>query len=303
MQHLPDTPSSLRDAYPGASIQAIRTSPGCKASLEIARVGYALPGFGTARSDGDGDGFLLSVSLTSAERVLYCSNQPQPMPLSPDAVTIRRAGDAYRAELNTPFDFLYFRVSPDSLDQLSDDLGVARIRTLSCEPGQSDPVLARLGNALLPALADPGRAHPLFVDHLALAVQIHVAQAYGGVGPDTAPGLAPARGGLAGWQEKLAKEMLAADLLANVSISDVAQRCGLSRSYFIKAFRQTVGTTPHRWLLECRVEKAKLLLLKSDQAVADIARDCGFSDQSHLTRVFASTMGAPPAAWRRQNRC
>ncbi|MNY08621.1 Transcriptional activator NphR [compost metagenome] len=302
MPHLPDAPSSLHDAYPGASIQAIRTSPGCKAALEIARVGYAQPGFGTARSSGDGDGFLLSVSLTSTERVLYCSNEPRLMPLSPDEVTIRRAGDAYRAELNTPFDFLYFRISPDSLDQLSDDMGVARIRTLSCAPGQSDPVLAHLGNALLPALADPGRADPLFVDHLAQAVQIHMAQAYGGAASNKTHDLPPARGGLARWQEKLAKEMLAADLLANVSISDVAQGCGLSRSYFIKAFRLTVGTTPHRWLLECRVEKAKLLLLKSDCPVSDIAHDCGFSDQAHLTRVFASTMGAPPAAWRRQNR-
>ncbi|MNQ13510.1 Transcriptional activator NphR [compost metagenome] len=302
MHHLPPAPSSLHDAYPGASIQAIRTSPGCKAALEISRVGYARPGFGMARSAGDGGDFLLSVSLTGAQRVLYCADQPRPMPLSPDEITLRRAADPYRAELSTPFDFLYFRVAPESLDRLSGDLGMAPIRALSCPPGQSDPVLARLGNALLPALADPVRADPLFVDHLAMAAQIHMMQAYGCGAPDYAPDMPPARGGLAGWQETLAKEMLAADLLADVSISDVAQGCGLSRSYFIKAFRQTVGTTPHRWLLECRVDKAKLLLLNSDVPVSDIARDCGFSDQAHLTRVFASTVGAPPAAWRRQNR-
>ena len=301
MPALLDAPTSLLDAYPGASVQAIRTSPGCKAALEIARVGYARPGFGTARSAGHGDGFLLSVSLTGAQRVLYTPDLPRSTPLAPDEITIRRAGERYRAELSSPFDFLYFRVAPESLYRLSEDLGVPNVQTLSCEPGTSDPVLARLGNALLPALADPAHADPLFVDQMALAAQVHMIQAYGAaIGPQA--DLAPARGGLAAWQEKLARDMLTADLHADVSISDVAQGCGLSRSYFIKAFRQTMGTTPHRWLLECRVEQAKLMLLQSDAPVSDVARDCGFSDQAHLTRVFASVVGAPPAAWRRQNR-
>ncbi|MEN4918430.1 AraC family transcriptional regulator [Achromobacter spanius] len=302
MPALLDAPSSLHDAYPGASIQAIRTSPGCKAAMEIARVGYAHPGFGTARSDGDGDGFLLSVALTGARRVLYGAAPPRALPLAPDEITIRPADAPYRADLDTPFDFLYFRVAPESLHRLSEDLGVSSVQTLSCEPGSADPVLARLGNALLPALADPAHADPLFVDQLALAAQVHMIQAYGGGATASQADPAPARGGLAVWQQKLARDMLAADLLADVSISDVAQGCGLSRSYFIKAFRQTMGTTPHRWLLECRVERAKLLLLNSEAPVSDVARDCGFSDQAHLTRVFASVMGAPPAAWRRQNR-
>lgn len=302
MTALLDAPSSLRDAYPGAVIQAIRTSPGCDAALEIARVGYSQPGFGTARSQEDRDGFLLSVSLTRAQRILYYADERRPMPLAPGGVTIRRTDEPYRAELNSPFDFLYFRIEPESLHRVSEKLGVSNIRTLSCPPGQSDPVLAQLGNALLPALADPARADPLFVDQLALAAQVHMIHAYGGDALDTPVGPAASRGGLSVWQQELAREMLTADLLADVSISDVAQGCGLSRSYFIKAFRQTLGTTPHRWLLECRVEKAKLLLLDSDCPVSDIARDCGFSDQAHLTRVFASVVGAPPAAWRRQNR-
>ena len=44
------------------------------------------------------------------------------------------------------------------------------------------------------------------------------------------------------------------------------------------------------------------MLLNSGRSVAKIAGDCGFSDQAHLTRVFASTVGVPPAAWRRQHR-
>ena len=72
-----------------------------------------------------------------------------------------------------------------------------------------------------------------------------------------------------------------------------------SPSYFIKAFKTTTGRTPHRWLQEYRVGKAKGLLLRS-LSIAEIALECGFADQSHFTRVFRNVTGTPPGMWRRQ---
>jgi AraC-like DNA-binding protein len=85
----------------------------------------------------------------------------------------------------------------------------------------------------------------------------------------------------------------------------------LSASYFTRAFRQSLGTAPHQWLLRLRVERAKEQLLNSDASLADIAVGCGFADQSHFTRVFAKQIGVGPRAmaalkrtradpWRRQ---
>jgi hypothetical protein len=61
-----------------------------------------------------------------------------------------------------------------------------------------------------------------------------------------------------------------------------------------------VVRTPHRWLLERRVDRAKELLRHSSP-IAEIALECGFSDQSHFTRVFTNLMGVPPGVWRRQS--
>ena len=108
-----------------------------------------------------------------------------------------------------------------------------------------------------------------------------------------------ARGGLAPWQERRAKERLTADLSGNLSLSELARACRLSPSYFSQAFRQTVGSPPHQWLLTQRLERAKQLLLNTDQSLCEIALATGFADQSHFTRVFSVRIKASPAAWRR----
>jgi AraC-like DNA-binding protein len=101
-------------------------------------------------------------------------------------------------------------------------------------------------------------------------------------------------------QEARAKDMLLAKSQGNVSIEEIASACNLSRSYFIHAFRETTHRTPHQWLLERRIDRARDLLKHSDYSLSEIAIACGFSDQSHFTRIFSQWVGVPPGAWRRQ---
>ena len=99
-------------------------------------------------------------------------------------------------------------------------------------------------------------------------------------------------------QEGRAKELLRSRLDAALSVGEVAAACGLSRSYFTQAFRETTGQTPYQWLLAQRVQRARELLAASQLPLAAIASACGFADQSHFTRVFARATGLPPARWR-----
>lgn len=160
-----------------------------------------------------------------------------------------------------------------------------------------DPVMLHLTLALLSAIESPENASSLFVDYLALAFRAHVAHAYGGVAR-RAPS-ARSRGGLAPWQERRAKEIIMAELEQDVSLDRLAAECQLSRTHFARAFRQTTGMPPHRWLLARRVDKAKELLRLSQIRLADIALACGFADQSHFTKVFTRMVGTSPGAWRR----
>lgn len=108
-------------------------------------------------------------------------------------------------------------------------------------------------------------------------------------------------GGLALWQELRAKELLANRLSGPVSIGEIAAACELSRTHFSRAFKATMGQTPHQWLTALRIERAKCQLLGSKLALPEIATDCGFSDQSHFTRVFAAWTGASPRSWQRRH--
>lgn len=105
---------------------------------------------------------------------------------------------------------------------------------------------------------------------------------------------------LVDWQVKLAKTFLRSRLSEQVSIAEVASVCGLSTCYFIKAFTESVGVAPYSWLIAQRIERA-CLLIGRDQPLAQIALECGFTDQSHFTKAFAKQIGMTPARWRQQS--
>lgn len=111
-----------------------------------------------------------------------------------------------------------------------------------------------------------------------------------------------AGGGLAPWQVDLALRMLLRDLCADFTVESLARLCGLSRSYFSRAFKVSLGLPPHRWLMRCRIQRARDMLERTDDGIAAIALGCGFADQSHFTRIFRATTGSSPAAWRRLRR-
>jgi AraC family transcriptional regulator len=200
------------------------------------------------------------------------------------------------AEISCPFDCLQVYVPRTALDEMADEMGVRRVSTLAWPRGNQDPVMANLAKALEPALAKPTATETLFVDYIIMALQAHIAHVYGGM--RATPSLA--RGGLAPWQERRAKEFIDARLDGDLSIAELAEACELSRSHFSRAFKQSFGVTPHRWLTQRRVELAKARMIETKAPLSQIALDCGFSDQSHFTRVFSTVVNMSPALWRRE---
>jgi AraC family transcriptional regulator len=195
---------------------------------------------------------------------------------------------------------LMFYLPRSAFNAIADEGDASRIDDLQHPPGvgADDPVMRALAAAILPAFENPDRVSRLFLDHTTLAVAIHLTNAYGGRGLPHQP----KRGGLSHRNERRAKEIIEANLGGDVSVAVLAQECRMSAAHFARAFRQSTGIAPHRWLVLRRVEVSKDLLRNSTRAIADIARDCGFSDQSHFTRVFTNVVGVSPGAWRRENR-
>jgi AraC family transcriptional regulator len=95
------------------------------------------------------------------------------------------------------------------------------------------------------------------------------------------------------------KEFIADNVSENISLMDLAELVGLSRSQFGRAFKTSTGMSPHRYHLEQRLKLAKGLLTTSRQSLVEIALETGFSEQSHFNRVFRSLTGVTPVLWRR----
>ena len=200
--------------------------------------------------------------------------------------------------LDTPFDSLRFYIPQMALDEMANEAGIRRVKGLYAPNfGDRDLVMFGLAQALAAAMEQPGDGTAMFADFIALAFFAHIVRAYGSI-----PAGRNARGGLAPWQLQRARDFINANLAGDPSISEVANECGLSASYFVRAFKQTTGVPPYRWLTKQRVERAKELLQESGRELADVAQLCGFADQSHFTRVFSRSEGYSPGRWRRLHR-
>ncbi|MBN9220635.1 MAG: helix-turn-helix transcriptional regulator [Mesorhizobium sp.] len=193
---------------------------------------------------------------------------------------------------------LRVHISQRSLDELADDFGQPPIGSLRPTLGGADPVLFELGAAVLNKMQMFGGDDALFFDHLALAFQLHAAQTYGQL-----RAIDPLRGGLAPWQYRRATELMSARIAQGVTLAELAEACQLSVNYFARAFSRTAKMPAHKWLMNERIRQAKDLLLNMEMPAVEIAAACGFTDQSHFTRVFSQLEGKSPARWRRLRLC
>lgn len=186
------------------------------------------------------------------------------------------------------------------LAEIAESMGLADIDPLEAlRPVDGkvlvDPTIHDLAASAAATLDRPDRGAAVFRLQIGRAIGAHL------IGLHADPDLAaePARGGLAPWQLRRAQDRLRAELGGTPSLPAIAAECGLSVSHFARAFRQSLGVSPHAWLVRQRIARAKCLMRGRGPSLAEIALACGFADQSHFTRVFAREAGMSPGRWRR----
>jgi len=85
----------------------------------------------------------------------------------------------------------------------------------------------------------------------------------------------------------------------NISIKDICDSIYLSRYHFKRIFKEYTGRTPHRYLMDIRLEKAKELLLSNKNSIEEIARMCGFVNAGHFTVAFKRDTKLTPSEYRK----
>lgn len=158
-----------------------------------------------------------------------------------------------------------------------------------------DPLIYGIGLSLKSALASNGRCDRLYVDSLTTTLSIHLLRSY----CSREQTIQKYDNGLPWYRLNQVLEYINVHLDQEIRLLALAEVLDMSQYHFCKLFKQSMGIAPYQYVIQQRVERAKQLLKVRDLSIADIALQCGFTNQSHLTKHFRQLTGITPKAYRR----
>jgi AraC family transcriptional regulator len=216
-----------------------------------------------------------------SDQLFFC---PAQMPLS---LRCPRAGR-----------FLTVSLDPSFVRCLAAEMGAAPANgELPARPPFGDPFIVSLINCLRREIASAYPGGRAYGESLAAALVAHLLRE--GAGIHSSDG--PAGRGLSRPQLRRLDAYIQEHLAEDVSLQTLADLAGVSPFHFLRLFKRTTRRTPHRYLLERRLERARELLRRGSLPLAEVAVEVGFCDQSHLTHHFKRTYGLTPGEFRRQH--
>ncbi len=161
-----------------------------------------------------------------------------------------------------------------------------------------DPVITGMAVTWRQELAAHGGSGKLYAEHLGLALAIHLLRTYGD-GSKRSNGVT---GGLTTKRLRHITDYIDAHLDEDISLGDLAKIAGLGKHHFSDAFKTSTGQSPHRFLIEQRIRRAKELLLGTNQSVTQIALEVGFGSHSHFTEQFRKVTKTTPMRYRQERK-
>ena len=199
---------------------------------------------------------------------------------------------------HTASDVITVTLEPERLRRFAEaELGVAltaeQLRDL---PQIEDPELSRAARQLGEALQGDELGSEVIFESLA---RVFLTKLIGRYAETTGADLKFVPGFTARHYQRVF-DFVAAHYPQTVTVDAMAKEAGLSTFHFARTFKDVVGQTPHQFLTAYRVERAREHLADPEIGLAAIAQYCGFSDQSHLSRVFKQVIGLTPSVYRRE---
>lgn len=199
-------------------------------------------------------------------------------------------GDDHYLHVLLPPQFL------NSVAQQAAELDPARIELIT-EFRVRDPQLEQTLLLLRSELHKGGGwVERLYVESLANVLAVHLLREYSNLQPR----VPQYQGGLGDRKILQISDYIQAHLDQEIKLADLAHVAGMSQFHFSRQFKQSLGVSPHQYLLQQRLERAQELLKDSTLTIAEIALQCGFNSQSHLSSHFRTVTGMTPTEYRKR---
>ncbi|MBD2079930.1 AraC family transcriptional regulator [Leptolyngbya sp. FACHB-17] len=154
----------------------------------------------------------------------------------------------------------------------------------------NDPLVYHIGLSLKTVLERDGTASRLYAESLSNALIVHLLQHYSA----QRPSIRDYTNGLSQSRLRCVVDYIQAHLDQDLSLGELAAIAKMSPRYFLQLFKQSTGVTPHQFVIRARVARAKELLIAGRLPIAEVAKQVGFVDQSHLHRHCKKLLGITP---------
>ncbi|GHO98039.1 hypothetical protein KSF_080870 [Reticulibacter mediterranei] len=184
---------------------------------------------------------------------------------------------------------LHLYLAPTLLQQVAGDHHQQHVELLTHFQPQ-DRRIEHISSALLMEVLEGGSTGRLYVEGLVTALAAHLIHTY----TNTPRPLPQQNKQLPAFLFRRITSLIEERLAENMSLIELASEVGMSPSHFASLFRKTTGLSPHHYIVQRRLERARHLLTSTKLSIGEIATTVGFYDQSHLVRQMRSVMGVTP---------
>ncbi|HEY9799472.1 MAG TPA: AraC family transcriptional regulator [Leptolyngbyaceae cyanobacterium] len=157
-----------------------------------------------------------------------------------------------------------------------------------------DPLIYQIGLALKAELEKNRCSSRLYAESAAAFLLTHLFQNYAFSKHQEQI----VTGGLPKYKLQQIIDYIHVNLDCNIGLTQLADLVQMSLSHFSRLFKQSTGYTPHQFVIKCRIERAKELLLKTEESITDITYKVGFANQGHFTSHFKRLVGVTPKVFR-----
>ena len=210
------------------------------------------------------------------------------------SVGVLPSGLEHKATLDGTSEHLALFVDSKLITRAASDASIKSTFEIVERYTRRDPVISSVGMALLAELDSKGLSGRLYVESLANVLAVHLLRYYS----NEAVGARRYHGGLSATKLRQVTTFVADNYASEIKLDELARVAGMSSFHFAREFKRTTGTTPHQYLINFRVERAKALLSENELPLTEVGLRAGFSHQSHFTRLFRRITGTTPHLYR-----
>lgn len=256
----------------------------------------AIPTVGECGPQFTGMPVICTSKSVPGRRWYKCCTALNEVPVPPNGIDILSATyerEYERWECEPGHETLCLRLHPAMLERYLQDDGFNF--DLETRYAHKDEMLTRLLFELADEMQCGMPNGTLFAEGLSLAIFGWLRQHY------SFKAQAPSgrKSGFSIEQRDRLRDFIETHLGTSLSLDAMAAEVGMSAFHFLRVFRTSFGTTPHRYVLQTRVTRAaRALRAQPERNISDIALAVGFSSQAHFTLAFKRQLGTTPACWR-----